>query len=292
MAASTDLRPPAVAGRFYEAAPQRCQREADRLCAAPDLELPDTLYGAVVPHAGWVCSGRIAGETWRALAQRTEATTVLLSGSVHTMRLERPALDSARAWQSPLGPVAVNEPLREAVAALEPFETVDAAHAAEHSLEVQLPLIQTCFGGSVRVVPLLIPAVAEAVEWGRALGRLLVRWPEPTVVVASSDLTHYGPNYRFTPEGPGEVGRLWADRNDRRLLKLLQTMDAGSLVAETHARHNACGGGALAATVAASAELGARRGLLIEHTNSWRELRRIGHADEGNSVGYAGVVFS
>ena len=291
MAALNKLRPPAVAGRFYEADADRCRRQAERLCAAPEVDLPETLCGAVVPHAGWVCSGRIAGETWRALAQRTEATTIVLSGSVHTMHLERPALDSARAWQSPLGPVAVDEPLREAIAALEPYETLDAAHAAEHSLEVQLPLMQTCFGASVRVVPLLVPPAQEAAGWGRTLGLLLREWSEPTVLVASSDLTHYGPNYRFAPEGHGEAGRRWADRNDQRLIRLLETMKAGSLVSEARTRHNACGGGALAATVAATAALGAQRGWLVEHTNSWCELRRHGHADEDNSVGYAGMVF-
>jgi hypothetical protein len=121
---------------------------------------------------------------------------------------------------------------------------------------------------------------------------VLADWPEPVIMVASSDLTHYGPNYRFTPFGEGERGTQWAhDVNDRALLDEIEALRAESIVRITRQHHSACGGGAIAATMAASAELGATRGIVIEHTDSIRELTSLGYTERANSVGYAGVVF-
>ena len=290
----TKVRPPAVAGRFYDDHASRCAEDAARLCRPPQAsaDLPQTLYGAMVPHAGWVCSGRIAGMTWAALAEHTPAQTVLLTGSVHTMAVFNPALDTSDAWATPMGPIGVDIELREALGRLDGFEPLDMAHQNEHSLEVQLPMIAAAFGADVKIVPCLIPPADEATDWGRAIGRLLVDWPEPVVMVASSDLTHYGPNYRFTPFGEGEKGTQWAhDVNDRELLNEVEALHPESIVRITRQHHNACGGGAIAATLTAVKQLGASRGVVLEHTDSIRELSAIGYSERANSVGYAGIVF-
>jgi hypothetical protein len=290
----TKVRPPAVAGRFYDDDASRCAEDAARLCRPPQspADLPPTLYGGMVPHAGWVCSGRIAGMTWAMLAARTQARTIVLTGSVHTMAMFNPALDSADAWATPMGPIGVDVELRETLDRLDGFEPLDMAHQHEHSLEVEVPMIAAAFGEGVMIVPCLIPPVDEAADWGRAIGRVLADWPEPVIMVASSDLTHYGPNYRFTPFGEGERGTQWAhDVNDRALLDEIEALRAESIVRITRQHHSACGGGAIAATMAASAELGATRGIVIEHTDSIRELTSLGYTERANSVGYAGVVF-
>lgn len=302
---SSRTRPPAVAGRFYQADAQRCAADAAQLChAVEDAALPGagpgagagtgTLYGGIVPHAGWVCSGRVAGLTWATLAAHTQARTIVLTGSVHTAAIWNPTLDSADAWQTPLGPVAVDVELRRALAELSGagMGTLDMAHEREHSLEVNVPLIYQCFSEGVRIVPCLIPPVEEAAGWGRQIGKLLRDWHEPVIMVASSDLTHYGPNYRFTPFGVGEDARRWAhEENDRRLLTLIENMEVDRIVGEAASRLNACGGGAIAATMACCAELGATRGYVLAHTDSTAELAPLGHGDPNNSVGYAGVVF-
>jgi AmmeMemoRadiSam system protein B len=256
------------------------------------MELPARLLGGVVPHAGWVCSGRLAGMTFESLARCGGASTVILCGSVHTMTLERPALDSADAWQTPIGALEVDSSLRDAMASLPGFEMLNAAHVAEHSLEVQLPLMRHALGSAVRIVPCLVPPMCDAPDWGVALGQLLCGWDASVVVVASSDLTHYGANYQFAPEGTGSAGTQWAMENDRRLLDHLEAMDAQALVPEAQARRNACGGGALAMTVSAVQQMGARRGLVLEHTNSQLELAKAGHDAGSNSVGYAAMVFA
>jgi AmmeMemoRadiSam system protein B len=148
------------------------------------------------------------------------------------------------------------------------------------------------FGEGVKIVPVMIPPVDDAAAWGREIGRVLADWPEPVVMLASSDLTHYGPNYQFTPMGVGEEGRRWAmEVNDRRLLGLIERMQSGDIVGETQRAHNACGGGAIAATIACCQVLGAEAGHVLCHSDSTAELAAIGYGDSMNSVGYAGVVF-
>jgi hypothetical protein len=254
--------------------------------------LPATLYGAMVPHAGWICSGRIAGATLATLARHTLARTVILTGSVHITQLDGPALDRSDRWRTPMGDVEVDHDLRQAMAQLPDFGVADEAHVYEHSLEVQLPLLIETFGPGVKILPVMIGPDERAIQWGQAIGRLMSQWHSPLVMVASSDMTHYGPNYRFAPAGGGETGRQWATQvNDARLLEMITAMRAEQIVAETETHHNACGGGAIAATIAACRLLGAQRGYLLEHTDSTTEMTPLGYADPNNSVGYAGVVF-
>jgi AmmeMemoRadiSam system protein B len=234
----------------------------------------------------------VAGLTYAALRPRTRATTFLITGSVHTVRMDRPTLDPHDAWHTPLGDVPLDTALRDAIAELPDVLTDANAHTHEHSLEVQLPLMQHVFGDALRFVPCLVPPHPDAARWGAAIGRLLKDWPEPVAVIASSDFTHYGPNYAFNPGGYGEVGYRWAHDNDRRLLDIIERYDIDAVVPESNRRHNACGGGAIAATLAACRQLGATAGHTVEHTDSTRELTPLGYGDANNSVGYASVLLA
>jgi len=111
-------------------------------------------------------------------------------------------------------------------------------------------------------------------------------------VVGSTDLTHYGPQYGFTPGGVGSTGLEWAKDNDRRVLKLIESMRADQIVEETASRMNACGGGAIAATIAAASAMGATRGICLEYTTSAEIMaaKQLGRSDD--AVGYASVVFA
>ncbi|UCD73815.1 MAG: AmmeMemoRadiSam system protein B [Phycisphaerales bacterium] len=291
--AGSHIRQTAVAGSFYEDNPKRCAADARRLCEPFDeVELPAVPHGALVPHAGWTYSGRTAGGTLAALAAHTSARTLVITGSVHTVGLGHPATDTYDAWMTPLGPVAVDGALREAINGLDDFRPVMDAHRVEHCIEVELPLIQTVFGEGVMIVPCLIPPQKSAPQWGRQIGRLLREWPEPVAVIASVDLTHYGPSYGFTSHGAGESGYRWAhETNDRQLLNLISRLAADDILAHTDSHHSACGGGAIAATAAACAETGARRGYVLHQTDSTRETGVLGTGNRQDSVGYAGVVF-
>ena len=217
---------------------------------------------------------------------------MFLTGSVHTIDLEGPALDESDAWRTPLGEVEVDRGLREAVGELAGFGVVDGAHRSEHALEVELPLMQVLWGEGLRIVPCMIPPSAGAPAWGEALGAKLADWSEPVAVVVSSDLTHYGPNYGFAPRGVGEAGRRWAlEENDRSLLSRVEALDAAGALSEAMGNGSACGGGAIAATLAAARGLGAGAGYVLEHSDSTGELAASGYDDPSNSVGYAAAVF-
>jgi hypothetical protein len=216
----------------------------------------------------------------------------LLTGTVHTVDLDHAALDTADAWSTPLGDVPIDRELRAAIERLDGFRRVDAAHAREHSLEVQLPLMQRIFGDELRIVPCLIPPVDDAVQWGEALGALLRDWPTPVGIIVSSDLTHYGSRFRFAPHGTGDVGYHWAhNSNDRALLQYVEHLAATEILPHTLENRSACGGGAIAATLAACRFLGAERGCVLMQTSSREILRQMGRDDGDNSVGYAGVLF-
>jgi AmmeMemoRadiSam system protein B len=142
----------------------------------------------VAPHAGYVYSGPIAGSAYAALAAaRGEIRTVVLLGPAHRVALRGLGAPSAHAFETPLGSVAVDREALARVAGLPQVVTSDAAHALEHSLEVQLPFLQELLG-DFSLVPLVVgdatpQEVAEVLE-------LLWGGPE-TLVVVSSDLSHY-----------------------------------------------------------------------------------------------------
>jgi AmmeMemoRadiSam system protein B len=110
------------------------------------------------------------------------------------------------------------------------------------------------------------------------------------MVVGSTDLTHYGPSYGMVGKGRGREGITWAKEvNDRKMIELILSFQTDRIIPEAAEHHNACGAGAVAATVSAAQRLGAREGILLAHTTS---AEVMGSLDTEDSVGYAGVVFA
>jgi AmmeMemoRadiSam system protein B len=166
------------------------------------------------------------------------------------------------------------------------------AHEDEHSLEVQAPFIRLLFPDA-KIVPIMVPPRGIADEVGEAVARTITSYNYDAVVVGTTDLTHYGPHYGFVPEGIGEKAIRWAkDVNDRRFIDMVCALRGGSIVAEALQHKNACSSGAVAATVAACAALGATRGVLLQHTTSSEVLAEQTTQHIEDSVGYAGIIFT
>jgi AmmeMemoRadiSam system protein B len=188
------IRPPAVAGAFYPGDPGELRETVEGLlAAAPRPSGADPRPKAVIaPHAGYVYSGPIAATAFAAIgsiAGRSAAPIrrVVLLGPAHRVPVDGLALPGATAFATPLGAVEVDAEAVAAVSELPQVVESAAAHAPEHSLEVELPFLQVLLG-EFRLLPLVVgdadgPEVAEVLErvWGG----------EETAIVVSSDLSHY-----------------------------------------------------------------------------------------------------
>jgi AmmeMemoRadiSam system protein B len=285
---------------FYPADPDRCRTVAAELVRAHPQGGPSARRnwrGAIVPHAGWICSGAIAGEAIATLAAGAAATpdVVVVFGAIHTpLQTTAAALSSHRAWHEPTGDAQVEaelgaELLEAGGAGGGLFVVDDRFHRREHAVEVELPLIQAAWPGA-RVLPVEVPVTDDAGEIGRRAARQAEAAGLRALFLASSDLTHYGPSYGFAPAGVGPQGLAWAKDNDRRLLELVTRMRVDRIVPEVRENLNACGGGAIAATLAACREMGAIEAKLLKHRNSFETLADVHPQPPVDAVGYAGMV--
>jgi MEMO1 family protein len=182
------LRPAAVAGRFYPADPTALATLVDALlaAAAPTGRRPAAL---IAPHAGYRYCGAVAAAAYAQLADRRAAVTrVVVLGPAHFVQLDGMAVPAVDAFATPLGPVPLDTAARRAVLDLPAVALADHPHAAEHSIETQLPFLLRALGPDVRLLPVLVGRTRpEAVAV--VLSKLLTG-PD-TVAVVSTDLSHY-----------------------------------------------------------------------------------------------------
>lgn len=186
------VRPAAVAGLFYPSSPPELRATVDDLLAAAGRSagppLGEVPLAVVVPHAGYVYSGPVAAAAYAVLTPVAEQIErVVVVGPAHRVPVSGLALSSADAFATPLGLVAVDRDLRAELAAHDAVHVDDRAHAAEHSLEVQLPFLQRAIGD----VP-IVALVAGRASTATVADVLRLAWGRPgTVIVVSTDLSHY-----------------------------------------------------------------------------------------------------
>ena len=186
---TTRVRAPAVAGSFYPADPDVLARQIDTLLDAVPVSSAPAAKAFVLPHAGYVYSGPIAATGYAMLRDRQQPVTrVVLLGPAHHVPVRGLAASSADAWRTPFGEVPIDAAARAHACAL-PFVSVDdAAHAPEHSLEVHVPFLQRILRDGFSLVPFVVGRAEP--ELVAAMLDLLWGGTE-TVIVASSDLSHY-----------------------------------------------------------------------------------------------------
>ncbi len=293
----TNRRSPAVAGQFYPGDRAGCRAELiEILGESPERRHEAAALGAavpvggVVPHAGWVYSGAVAGCVLREIARGVTPDTVVIFGADHWGEArQRAQLDPEGSWLTPLGEVAVDASFAARVLdrAAGEIEARAESHRREHSIEVQVPLVQELWP-KARIVPILVGPRVGAAQVGRWVADVAGA-DEAVVAIGSTDLTHYGPHYDFTPHGRGRAALDWVKHtNDAAILALATTMRADEIVAEALRHQNACGPGAMAAAIAFAVARGATRGRLLSYTTS-HDVRPRGEPQD--FVGYAGIVF-
>lgn len=273
------MRTPAVSGRFYPGDPARLADDVRALCAharaAAGTPGPAAAIGAVVPHAGYPYSGLCAARVFVRIAL---PPVIVIVAPNHTGVWRAPggvSVYPAGAFHTPLGDVPVAEDFARALLEAEPLADADVlAHREEHGVEVLLPFVQH-LRPDARIVPLVIAFD----EWepcralGDTLARLVRRWPDPVLLLASSDFNHHE---------PAVIG----ERKDARALEAIEALDGGELLERCRAEAITMCGRAPAATVlAAATTLGATRAEIVDYRHSGS----VG-GDSEHVVGYAGVV--
>jgi AmmeMemoRadiSam system protein B len=261
MTTTASIRPPAVAGTFYPGNPQELSAMiAGFLAGENGGPVPKAL---IAPHAGYVYSGPIAGSAFRTVAAAADTINrVVLLGPSHFVPIRGLALPGDPWFATPLGKVRVEPEGAGAALRLPQVRVIPEAHAREHSLEVEIPFLQTLLG-ELDLVPLAV-GLAAGDEVAEVLERL---WGGPeTLIVISSDLSHY-----LSYDTARRVDRETADA----ILALGDSLDA----------RQACG----AHPINGLLEVARRRGLTAELL----DLRNSGDTagDRSRVVGYGAFAF-
>jgi AmmeMemoRadiSam system protein B len=278
------------AGSFYPSDARSCRQQIEECLGdyQPPAE-PGRIVSGIVPHAGWIFSGPTAAKVFKSAKEKAAPETFLIFGAVHVWGVGKASMSTQGAWETPCGTIAIDEELANVIQhAIADNVTVNAAaHDREHSIEVQIPFIQYLFP-EAKILPIMVTPGSWAADLGQKIGKLLAEQEKKVFVLGSTDLTHYGPSFGFTPYGVGTKALTPMKDNDRRIIDLAIAMKAEEVVNEAEEHRNACGAGAIAATVAAAKELGAQRGYLLEYTTSQDVMPERQATD---FVGYAGIIF-
>jgi hypothetical protein len=288
-------RKPIVAGQFYPGRHNSCVAEINECLRQerPAALLPETIVAGIVPHAGWTFSGSLAALVFSAIKQRHDnVNTFVIFGAAHGYYGSSPAVYDKGSWLTPLGEVAVDENLANAVLKSDAAVSDTSAHEYEHSIEVQVPFIQHLFADA-KILPILVPPNEQAISLGEVVGDIIKQQQQKKIVcIGSTDLTHYGPRYGFTPMGTGANALQWASEvNDKEFIDLALKLEPQKMLASAAENYNACGAGAAAAAVAAAKKLGKTKGLLLAHTNSNEVMMKKMGSSSAEAVGYAAIVF-
>lgn len=271
-----NIRPPAVAGTFYEGTPDRLRAQVERCFGANAPAPPEKqrFLGAVVPHAGLMYSGAVAASFY-ALADLPKRFVILCPN--HTGAGHFAAINREGAWRTPFGDVAVDGTLADALMAKTKLLAVDTkAHAREHSLEVQLPFLQHLLGGGFTFVPICLGAhrYDYAEEIGRAIAEVL-KDETDVAILASSDLNHYEDQQTTLRKDQLAIDEV-LKRNPRELWRVVDEFDVSM-----------CGFIPTTTMLVATNLLGATDARLVRHATSGDV-----NGDYSHVVGYAAIVVS
>ncbi|MCS7102584.1 MAG: MEMO1 family protein [Candidatus Korarchaeum sp.] len=279
------MRRPAVVGSFYPSRSSDLVKLIESLfknAGAEGIPTPNEvgerrIASIISPHAGYIYSGRAAASAYSLLAQDGVPDSFVIIGPNHTGLGSAFAVTKSRLWETPLGRVEVDIELAEAIAdCFGELYFDDLAHAWEHSIEVQVPFLQAIYGSRFKLVPIVmgLQEPEPSVELGRAVALASERMKRDTVVIASSDMSHYLPEDE-------------AMRRDRVALEAILSMDVRALFRVIRELDvSMCGPGPASAAISFAKLKGVSRGELVRYSTSAETS-----GDKSFVVGYASVVF-
>lgn len=277
------VRPPAVAGAFYPESVDLLRAQVGQaLRDAKQVDLPGRIIGLVAPHAGYVYCADVAAWSYKQLVDLDYDTVVLL-GPSHHVAVSPYAVSPADAFRTPLGEVPIEATVRSALLGACPRLQENAApHAPEHSLEVQLPFLQTVLH-DFKIVPIVIGQATpdDCRALAKAIAPLVAT--RNLLVVASSDLAHY-PKYED------------AEKSDKAMLAAIEKLDSATILATDRTwMHKgvpnlvctACGLWPIVTLTMVTEEIGGCAAKVLKYANSG-DVPGLG--DKSRVVGYGAVV--
>lgn len=276
------IRTPAVAGMFYP-------KEAEKLKSlvngcflhdfgpgkVPPSDSKKKIYGVICPHAGYVYSGPVACHSFYAISSNPFELFIIVGPNHWGIGCNIASMKDCT-WETPLGSVEVDsEIVQELVDTSDLIEIDFFSHTKEHSLEVQVPILQEVFSNKFKILPIaLIDQSKEtAIELGKGIAKIAKK--HNAMIIGSSDFTHYEEND-------------FAYKQDKALIEPILNMDLENFYEVLQAKNvTACGYGAMATTMVACKELGATKGELLKYATSGDIS-----GDKSSVVGYGSIIFS
>jgi AmmeMemoRadiSam system protein B len=264
------LREPAMAGRFYPANPETLRQDVISFLSPKSERVP--AMGCLVPHAGYVYSGQVAGAVFSKVEIPSRCIVLCPNHTGHGHPL---AIMKDGAWRTPLGTLAIDSDLAEALLLAFPALTEDsAAHRSEHAIEVELPFLQV-LSPDVKFVPIAIGTGQLLIleHLGVALARVIEASAEPVLMIASSDMNHY------------EDDATTRVKDGKAIDKILALDPPGLYETIMNESISMCGFGPTVAMLTAAKQLGAKKAELVLYATSGDVS---GNRDM--VVGYAGMI--
>lgn len=292
------------AGSFYPSSVYECKRMIEDMQKSPyemcgeiaKIANISGINAGIVPHAGWVFSGKISFGVFNEIKKITDIDkniTFVLFSANHSAWISKSTIMTNGVWETPFGEILIDEDVAGKILKEGKFylENNADAHADEHSIEVQLPFIKFLFPNA-KIIPVMPVMTTDVIEVGKIVGNVVKKEKENgerITIIGTSDLTHYGLNYGFAPKGSGSDALKWVKEvNDKKMIDLILDLEQDKIIKEAEKNMNACGPGAITATVSAAKILGCKKGMLLKYTTSYDVFPRYGM---DSYVGYAGILF-
>ena len=276
-----EVRTPAVSGTFYP----DDEKELKNLIhdcfihpigpgKIPTADSNRKIYGVICPHAGFVYSGPVACHSFYAISSSTSNLAIMVGPNHYGIGQNVASMIDA-GWKTPLGLVEIDsESALELREDLDIMEFDSFSHSKEHSIEVQVPMLQETFSREMKILPISLINQEQkiATQVGTAIAKIAEK--KDALLIGSSDFTHYEENE-------------FAHRQDLALIEPVLKLDVDEFYKVLYERKvTACGFGAIAATMIASKELGATEGKLLKYATSGDVS-----GDKSSVVGYASIIF-
>jgi len=290
------IRNAVVAGQFYPGSEKSLRHQIEECFLEKrgygkipeDQKKIGSLKGLVVPHAGFIYSGAIASHAYGRLAEQGFAETFVILGPNHTGVGSGVSVMTMGAWKTPLGTVDIDEALAKSLAT-GIIDQDASAHTYEHSIEVQLPFLQfVAQNRSFKFVPIcmMMQDFDTVRDVGTIIAETLQSSKKKFILIASSDFSHAGFNYRSAPPSGMRVDE-YARQQDRLAINDILSLNPLDLI-ETVEKHGItmCGSGPVAAMMFATKKLGASRAELLKYGTSYEV-----HPDS-SCVGYGAIAVS